>query len=70
MGYYTIRIYPASQGMTMIVTEFGKIRYNCLSMGMCTSGDIFQYKVDKLLGDTEGVKMNINDIIILSKDCF
>ena len=51
MGYYTIRISPASQNTTTIVTEFGKFRYNRLPMGMCASGDIFQAKVDELLSD-------------------
>ena len=41
MGYYKIRLSPASQDMTMIVTEFGKFRYNRLPMCMCASGDIF-----------------------------
>ena len=70
MGYYTIRIFPASQDMTTIVTEFGKFRHNRLPMGMCALGDIFQAKVDKLIGDVEGVKTYINDILVLSKDCF
>ena len=39
-------------------------------MGMCALGDIFQAKVDDLLGDIEGVKTYINDILVLSKDCF
>ena len=39
-------------------------------MGMCTSGDIFQAKVDELLGDIEGVKIYIIDIIVSSKDYF
>ena len=39
-------------------------------MGMCTSGDIFQAKVDELIGDIEGVKMYINDILILIEDWF
>ena len=33
-GYYTIRFSPASQNMTTIVTEFGKSKYNRLTMGM------------------------------------
>ena len=70
MGYYTIGIFPASQDMTMIVTRFGKFKYNCLPMGMRASGDIFQGKVDKLLGDIEGVKTYIDDISVLSKDSF
>ena len=68
MGNYTISISPASQDMTTIVTEFGKLRYNFLPMGMCTLGDIFQAKVDKLLGDIEGVKTYIDDILVLIKD--
>ena len=51
MGYYMVRLSPASQYTTTIVTEFGKLRYNRLPMGMCASGDIFQAKIDKLLGD-------------------
>ena len=70
MGYYTIRLSPASQDMTMIGTRFGKFRYNCLPMGMCASRENFQTKVDKLLGDIEGVKTYIDDILVLGKDSF
>ena len=56
--------------MTTIVTEFRKFRYNRLPMGMCASGDIFQAKLDELLGDIEGVKKYIDDILVLSKDSF
>ena len=51
--------------MTTIVAEFGKFRYNRISIGMCDSGDIFQDQVDELLGDIEGVKTYIDDIIVL-----
>ena len=67
MVYYTIRLSPASQDMTTIVTEIGTFRYNRFPMGMCASVDIFQSKVDKLLGDIDGVKTYINDIIVLRK---
>ena len=70
MGYYNIIIYPDGQDMTTIVTEFVKLKYNLLPMGMCTSGDIFQSKLEKLLGDIEGVKTYIDDIIVSSKDIF
>ena len=53
-----------------IVSEFGKFRYNHLPMGMCASGDIFQAKVDYLLGDIEGVKIFIDNILVLSKESF
>ena len=68
MGYYTISISPASQYMTTIITEFGKFRYNCLPMGMCTLGEIFQAKVDELLVDIEGVNTHAGDILVLSND--
>ena len=64
MGYYNIRISPTSQDMTTIVTEFGRFKYNRLPMGMWTSGNIFQFKVDELLGDIEGVKTYIDDILV------
>ena len=68
MGYYTISLSPASQYMTKIVTEFEKFRYNRLHMVMCAPGDIFQSKVDGLLGDIKGFKTYTNDIIFLIKD--
>ena len=52
------------------VSEFGKFRYNCLPMDMCASGDTFQNKLDKLLGDIEGVKTYIDDILLSSKYWF
>ena len=52
----------------MIVTEFGKFGYNSLPMGMFDLGDIFQAKVDKLLGDIEGFKTYIADVLVLSKE--
>ena len=65
-----MRLSSASQYMTTIVTELGKFRYNCLPMGMCASKDIFQAKLDELLGDIKGIKTYIDDILLLSKDSF
>ena len=67
MGYYTIIISPDSQYITTIITEFGKIKYNRLSMGMSTSVDIFQSKADDLFGDIKVIKTYIDDILVLSK---
>ena len=38
-----------TQYITTIVTEFLKFKYNRLHMVMCTSGDLFQAKVDRLI---------------------
>ena len=70
MGYYTISISPAIQGIMTIVTEFGKFKYNCLPTGMCDLGDIFQAKIEDLLGDIEGVKIYINYLLVLIKEFF
>ena len=70
MGYDTIRLSPAIQDITTIVIEFGKFRYNCLFVGMCASEDIFQDKVDKILGDIEGVMTYIDYLLVLGKDIF
>ena len=51
-----------------IVTDFGKFGNNILLMGTCASEYIFQAKVDNLLGDIEGIKTYINDILVLNKD--
>jgi hypothetical protein len=37
---------------------------------MCCSGDVFQAKVDQLLGDIEGVKTYIDDILVINKGSF
>ena len=51
--------------MMTIVTEFRKFIYNCLPMCMCALGEILQAKADELIGDIEGVKMYIDDILVL-----
>ena len=70
MGYYTIELSPDTKDITTIVTEFGKFRYNKLPMGMIASSDIFQAKINELLGDIEGVKSYLDDVLILNKGSF
>ena len=53
-----------------IVTEFEKLNYNRLLMDMCSSGYIFQAKVDDILSNIDGIKTYIYDILVLSKDIF
>ena len=59
-----------NQDMKMILTEFGKFRYNRLSMRMYNLGDIFQSKVDKILSDIKGVKSYSDDILVFRKKIF
>ena len=39
-------------------------------MDICASVYIFQAKVDELIGDIEGIKIYIDDILVLSKESF
>ena len=39
-------------------------------MGLYASGDIFQAKVDDLLGDIEGVNMYTDNILVLGKGIY
>ena len=45
MGYYHIELTPNARRLCTIVISFGKYKYCCLPMGVCTSGDIFQEKI-------------------------
>ena len=70
MGYYTIPLAECSKNITTIVTEFGKFRYTYLPMGMVISGDDSQSKVYDLIGDIDGVRTYINDILCIGKGTF
>ena len=41
MGYYIIELSTEIRDLTIIVTEFGKFKYNRAPMGLYASGDIF-----------------------------
>ena len=70
MGYYHIRLSDKSSDMCTIVTEFGKFKYKRLPMGIAGSPDIFQAKIYELMGDLEGVKAYLDDILVIKKGSF
>ena len=70
MGYYHIVLSEESSDMCTIVTEFGKFRYKRLPMGVSCSPDIFQAKIYELLGNIEGVKAYIDDILVIKRGTF
>ena len=51
--------------MCTIVTKFGKYRYKRLKIGILCSSDIFQAKIYELLGEIEGTKAYIDDILVI-----
>ena len=70
MGYYHIRLSPTAADMCTIITEYGKFRYKRLPMGVACSPDIFQAKIYELLGDIDGTKAYIDDILVVKKGTF
>ena len=56
--------------MMTIVTKFGELRVNWIPVRMCTTEDIIKAKLDELLSNIEGVKIYIDNILVLSKDIF
>ncbi len=67
MGYYHIELSPDSKKLCTIVLPWGKYEYQRLPMGLCNSPDIFQEKMNILMGDLEYVRAYIDDLLILTK---
>ena len=70
MGYYTMMLAECSKDKTTIVIEFDKFRFTCLPMGMVISGDVLHSKVYDLIGDIDGVRTYIDDILCIGKGTF
>ena len=70
MGYYHIALSEEASDMCTIITEFGKYRYKRLPMGVSCSPDIFQAKIYELLGDIEGTRAYIDDILVIKRGTF
>ena len=70
MGYYHIRLDAAAQDVCTIITEFGKFAYQRLPMGVACAPDIFQSKINELLGDIEEVRAYMDDVLMITKGSF
>ena len=56
--------------MITIVNEFGKFICNSLPMVMLATGDIFQAKLNKIIGNIEAIKTYLDSILVLIKESF
>jgi len=70
MGYYHIRLDPASKQLCTIVLPFGKYEYQAIPMGLCNSPDIFQEKMSELMDGLAFVRTYIDDLLCLTKGTF
>ena len=62
MGFYHIPLSPSAQQLCTTVLPWGKYRYKRMPMGLSISPDVFQHRMDQLLGDLKFVICWIDDI--------
>ena len=67
MGYYHIELSTKSKELCTIVTQWGKYKYQRLTMGMCNSPDIFQEKMSELFIGLDTVRVYIYDLLHVTK---
>ena len=67
MGYYNILLTPNSSRLCTIVLPWGKYSYTSLPMGLASSPDIFQEKMNNLFAGLEYVRCYIDDILCITK---
>ena len=70
MGYYTIRLDPASSDLCTIIFPWGKYRYKRLPMGVAGSPDIFQAKMMGLFSELEYVRAYLDDLLCITQGDF
>ena len=70
MGYYHIRLSPASSKLCTVIFPWGKYEYLRLPMGLTNSPDIFQEKMSELVQDLEFARAYLDDLLVISKDSF
>ena len=70
MGYYHIRLDPASKKLCTLVFPWGKYEMQCLPMGLSNSPDIFQEKMSKLFANLETVWAYIDNLLVITKGSY
>ena len=70
LGYYTIRLDPATSNMCTIIFPWGKYSYQQLTMSASNAPDIFQAKMGSLFQDLEYVRAYIDDLLIISNSTY
>ena len=66
-GYWSVRLDRRSSMLTCFNTPFGRYRYLRLPMGIRSSQDIFQRKVDETFEGLQGVTSICDDILVFGR---
>jgi hypothetical protein len=67
MGYYTIRLDPATSEMCTIIFPWGKYSYKRLPMGFGGPANIFQAQIMDLMASLELVQAIMDDLLIITR---
>ena len=67
-GFWQIPLTPASCELTTFLTPFGRFMYKKLPFGLCSSPEIFYREMLRILGNTEGVIVHMDDILVYGKN--
>ena len=70
MAFYHVPLSAKAQNIFTTVLPWGKFAYQRLPMGYQGSPDIFQYAMQTMFGDIEGVIIYIDDILLITKGTF
>jgi hypothetical protein len=70
MGYYSTVLDESSSKRTAFVVPWGKYSYLRLPMGISSAPDEFQAKMQDLLGDIPFLRVDLNDVLVLTESSF
>ena len=63
--YWHVKLDEQSSKLTTMITPFGRYRWATLPFGLKVSSEIFQRKLNEVLGDLDGVFTIADDIIVV-----
>ena len=66
-GYYQMPLDDESRKLATIILPFGKFEYTRMPMGIKVAGDIFQQRMNELLGHLPFVRAYLDDVLIITK---
>ena len=70
LGYYHIKLPPDASKVCTIVLSWSKYEYCKLSIGLCSSSDIFQEKMNELFAGFKEVMAYIDHLLLITKGTY